>query len=342
MKRKSEREIMSATRPEDIFTMDLDIIEQEKCEYIERFKPTEYRAIQNFMVTRQITLLYEEAISKINNGWSSNELTICAKNGKVYNIHYNNSFPFKLGQMYLTSKYVIYVVNGRYQKYYKNYITKTHSYLKPDMKIWEFAQYMVPNVEINFETEEGNFCIFVKKPCERMYPMREILEYFNGSLRPEYVASILTRLYYFACYMSLVETTHNGITIDNLFFAPGRRTEEGESYTVEDMRILGVYGGWFFTTYFNEKIQAVPKEVYEVLPFECKDRGYSSFEVDELSIKKVAKELLGSQPNVPLPMQEWVNKTTISKDPKTEYHNWEEVRSKSFGGRRFVDMDVSI
>ena len=44
MKRKSEREIMSATRPEDIFTMQLDVIEQEKNEYIERFKPTEYRA----------------------------------------------------------------------------------------------------------------------------------------------------------------------------------------------------------------------------------------------------------------------------------------------------------
>ena len=63
---------------------------------------------------------------------------------------------------------------------------------------------------------------------------------------------------------------------------------------------------------------------------------------DELSIKKVAKELLGSQPNIPLPMKEWINKNKISKDPKTEYHDWEEVRRKSFGGRRFVDMDVSI
>ena len=120
MKRKSEHEIMSATRPEDIFTMDLNVIDQEKNEYIERFKPTEYRAIQNFMVTRQIKLLYEEAISRINNGWSLNELTICAKNGKEYNIHYNNSFPFKLGQMYITAKYVIYVVDGKYEKYYKN------------------------------------------------------------------------------------------------------------------------------------------------------------------------------------------------------------------------------
>ena len=37
MKRKSEHEIMSATRPEDIFTMDLNVIDQEKNEYIERF-----------------------------------------------------------------------------------------------------------------------------------------------------------------------------------------------------------------------------------------------------------------------------------------------------------------
>ena len=47
MKRKSEQEIMVASRPEDIFTMDLDVITEEKEAYLEAFKPKEYRKIKD-------------------------------------------------------------------------------------------------------------------------------------------------------------------------------------------------------------------------------------------------------------------------------------------------------
>lgn len=341
MKRKSEHEIMAAQKPEDIFTMDPNIIELEKEDYVNRFKPVEYRAIQNFRVTRKVLLLYEEAIVQINDGWDEHEFTICSKAGKEYNIHYNSKSGFKLGEMYITSKYVIYVVEGKYKKYYENYVEKTREYSKPDKRVWELVQYMVPDVQEHFETADGRFCIFVKKPCE-IYSMREIVEYFGGSLKPEYVASILTRLYYFACYMSLVETTHNGITLDNLFFAPGRKLEEGESYTVNDMRIVGVYGGWFFTTYLSEQMSGIPREVYEVMPSEYLERGYSSFEVDELSIKRVAKDLLNGRDGVPAALTEWINSRHIAKDPYIEFRNWEQVRRDAFGKSRFVNMDVSI
>lgn len=341
MKRKTEHEITVANRPEEIFTLDPAIIEQEKDEYLRRFKPAEHRAIQNFVVTRKIMLLYDEAIAMIDNGFKPHDITITSANGENYNIHYISESSFKLGHMYITRNHVIYVVESKYKKYYDNYVRKTKRYSKPDMEIWKSVQYMVPDVENHFEITDGNFCIMVRKPCT-MYSMREILEYFDGYLKPEYVASILTRLYYFACYMEMVETTHNGITLDNLFFAPGRRTEEGEEYTVHDMRIVGIYGGWFFTTYFSEKLQGVPREVYDILPEDSKKRGYSSFEVDALSIKQVAKELLGNQKDIPLALEEWLNTTHTESNAYMEYRKWEEVRRAAFGKRRFVDMDVSI
>lgn len=343
VKRKSEQDIMSARIPEDIFTLDPYIIEEEKEEYLKRFQSAEYRAIRNFVVTRKILLLYEEAIEKINGGSKNiHEVQIRSIDGKEYNIHFSVHQSFKLGHMYMSSKYVIYIVEGRYKKYYENYISKTRSYHKPNKNIWNTVQYMVPDVEMHFETDDGNYCIFIKKPCDEMYSLREILEYFGGKLKPEYVSSILTRLYYFANYMSLVETTHNAITLDSLFFAPGRRTEEGEEYTVNDMRIVGVYGGWFFSTYFNEKMSGVPKEVYEIIPEDYRKRGYSSFEVDALSIKQVAKKLLGTENGVPKPFIDWINASEVAKDPITEFHNWDKVIVDSFGKRRFVEIDVSI
>ena len=50
MKRKSEQEIMVASRPEDIFTMDLDVITEEKEAYLEAFKPKEYPKVLTFYI----------------------------------------------------------------------------------------------------------------------------------------------------------------------------------------------------------------------------------------------------------------------------------------------------
>lgn len=344
MKRKSEQEVIAATIPEDIFTMDLNIIEREKEAYIEAFKPKEYRTIKNFTLTRKVLLLYGQAIAKLegDENWDRDykQIYIKAITGEEYHIHYQEESVFKLGESYITNQYVIYIVKKQYKKYYENYIQKTKHYSKPDRKTWEMVQYMLPNVERHFEDTDGNFVIFVKKPYE-MYSLREILEYFGGSLKPEYVSSILTRLYYFVCYISLIEMSHNAITLDNLFFAPGKEVQEGENYGIEDMRIVGVYGGWFFTTYFEEKMQGVPREVYEIMPQKCKERGYSSFEVDELAIKKLAKELLGAEKkDAPKPFLNWVESNQIAKDAYEEFCNWEKVIISSFGGHRFVDIDV--
>lgn len=345
MKRKSEQEIMVANRPEDIFTMDLKVIENEKESYLEEFKPKEYRKIKDFIITKKVLLLYSQAIAILEDGENRegcNEICIKSIKGKQFKIHYMNHSSFRLGEMYITKEYVIYIVRKEFKKYYENYVQKTKHYSKPDKTIWNIVQYMVPNVEKNFECADGNFAIFIKKPCE-MYSLREILEYFEGSLKPEYVSSILTRLYYFTCYMGLVEMNHNALMVDNLFFASGREVEEGESFTIEDMRIVGVFGGWFFTTYLEEKIQGVPKEVYEIMPDECKKKGYSSFEVDELAIKELAKELLGTKiENTPEPFLDWVNNKNIARDAYEEFCNWRKVIISSFGAHRFVNMDVSI
>lgn len=345
MKRKSEQEIMVASRPEDIFTMDLKVISEEKEAYLEAFKPKEYRKVKDFVITKRVQLLYSQAIAELEGSSQSKDCrVVCIKSitGKDYKIHYMNHSSFRLGEMYLTKEYVIYIVKCEYKKYYENYIEKTKHYSKPDKKVWEVVQYMVPNVVENFECADGNFAIFIKKPCD-MYSLREILEYFDGKLKPEYVASILTRMYYFTCYIGLVEMNHNALTVDNLFFAPGREVEEGESYTVQDMRIVGVFGGWFFTTYLEEKMQGVPKEVYAIMPDECKKRGYSSFEVDELAIKSLAKELLGTElENTPEPFLNWVNSNKIARDAYEEFCNWRKVIKSSFGAVRFVNMDVSI
>ena len=350
MKLKTEEAIMSATVPSELFTMDKDVIEDEYDEYVEAFKPTAYNTIRNFVVTQKITLLYRKALSQLN-GMTKNSvgdyiLVLKDENGCELSYEYQYLYDIKLGKMYVTEKDIIFLVDSKHKKYYENYIAKAGNIPKLNKNVWSRTQYSFPNITKHFKTMSGEYAIVVTKPCT-IYPLREILNYFGGKLNHEHVAAIINRLYYFVCYMDIIGMNHNGLTIDNLFFAPGKVVKEGEPFTVEDMRIVGVFGGWFFSTKCDERLMGMPKDVYEVLPERLKKQSYSSFEVDELAVKRIARELLGDVSgnelgDTPVPFKAWVNNNVIHHNAYEEYSAWEEVVISSYGKRRFVDMDISI
>ncbi len=349
MKCESEEAIMSSSKASDIFTMNASTIEMEMKEYVKRFKPKDYSKIKNFILTQKINFLYQQALNQLgNNEIETMEvcLTITKMDGETYKYDCNYSYDIKIGKMYVTDDNIIFIIDQQKENYYKNYIEKTKKFPKLDKEIWNSTEYMFPKVSKHFQTKEGKWAIFVDKPC-RMYPLREILNYFNGKLNPQYVASILTRLYYFECYLDLIGINHNGITVDNIFFAPGRTIKDGESFTVDDMRIVGVFGGWFFTTWSDQKLTGLPQKIFESLPTDSKTSGFSSFKVDVLSIKMVARELLGdisgeNLVGVPETFLYWVNSNDIAKNAYEEFCIWEKVVTQSFGGHRFVEIDVSI
>ena len=256
MNLRSEEQILNATVPSDIFTMDTDTIKRQYDEYIEHFKPEAYNTIRNFVITQKITILYRKAVNQLanNEGISEYNLLLTDKEGQTLSYEADYVYDIKLGKMYVTEENIIFLVERKYKKYYENYIAKTKKIPKLNKDVWERVQYSFPDVSKYFETAEGDYVIIVSKPC-KIYPLREILNYFGGRLYHEHVAAILNRLYFFECYMDIVGMQHNGITLDNLFFAPGREIEEGEEFTVDDMRIVGVFGGWFFTTKANEKVE---------------------------------------------------------------------------------------
>lgn len=347
MKLMNAEDIMKASSPHELFSMKEETLEQEYQEYVDRFKPSAYNTVRNFVVTQRVTILYRKAhsILKARGGLGTSEYELCLTdtNGNVtnYDIHY--SYYVKLGEMYVSEDYVIFVVYSRYEKYYQNFIAKANKIPKLQKEIWSKVQYSFPKIEKHFTTSTGHYAIVIKKPC-KIYPLREVLNYFEGSLKAEYVASIVTRLCYFVCYMDILGLCHNGITVDNLFFAPGRTVEEGKPFTVDDMRIVGVFGGWFFTSKVEDNIMGLPKEIYDIVPSSIKQRGTSSFVVDMLSVKRVARELLGdvSVNSVPEAMKDWINSQYIHSNAYEEYCKWEQVVIQSFGKHRFVSMDISI
>ena len=350
---KSEQIIMSATSPREIFSLKLDTLDQEFEEYREAYKPQAYSNIQNFLIMQKVTMLYRKAkelleqveyeASYLDDG----VLEFYDSFGEYYKFRYIYRVNLKVSEMFITENKIIFVTPKKNKAYHQNYMEKAKRFQHLDPDIWKILEPMLPRIIGSEKTREGDFVIILKKPCEKVYSLREILNYFGGKLRPEYVASILNRLYSLLTYFEIVGINYNAFTIDMLLFAPGRITEEGKFYTIEDMRFVGAYGGWFFATWSDEKIRGIPREIYKLLSAEEKEHGYSSFRANALAIKQVARELLGDVSgsdlgNTPVAMREWLNSMSCERNAYEEFAAWEHVLKASFGKRRFVGMDVSI
>jgi hypothetical protein len=351
---KTGKFIMSATSPYEIFSMNPDTIDQQFEEYREAYKPQAYNNIQNFVIMQKVTTLYREAKEILEGSeamspyYESGTLEVHDRQGVTYTYRYRYKSEQKVATMFVTAEHVVFLIPPEHKDYCLNFCKKVEDVRKKKyFSTWKDVEPMIPFIVESYITKEGPYIITLKKPCERIYPMRELLNYFGGALKPEYVSAIIHRLYHFVAHMGLLGMTHNAITVDNLFFAPGRRTEDGEAYKIDDLRFVGVFGGWFFTTSSDEKIAGMPREIFELAPDVVKRTRYSNFEVDELAIKRVGRELLGDVTgsdlgNTPEPMARWLNDPHCKEDAYAEYEGWENTNILAFGKRRFVDMDVSI
>ena len=134
MKRKSVDEILSASKPSDIFTMNADTIEQEKDEYIERFKPKDYNLIKNFMATQKVILLYRQALIELeeDNEKETREyfFTIHSKDGKKYEVQAYSVYDIKIGKMYVTENNIVFIISNKNKKNYEIYIKENKKLLK--------------------------------------------------------------------------------------------------------------------------------------------------------------------------------------------------------------------
>lgn len=349
MKTVSMENILSANRPSDIFSMDPCTLKTEADYYLSKLKPEAYRTIENFVLAQKVKSLFkqaEEELRLVQGDSSSNVLEFYSADGERFAFKDVTAYHSKIATMYDTPTYVIYNVPESYKHYFENYIVKTRSYPKVDKKIWKTVCYMLPNVTHYFKKDDGSFVAILKKPT-KMYPLSELLDYFGGALKPEYIASIMSRLYYFSSYLSLVDLCHNALTVDNLFFSPGRVLGKNEAFTVDDMRIVGVFGGWFFSTSADQKVEGMPKEILSICPPIVKTTGYSSYQVDVLAIKQIARVLAGDPSgsnlsSVPEPMRKWITSKETNINAYEEFANWRKVEKETFGGYRFIPMDISI
>ena len=358
MRLRSYQEIMAANRPEEIFSMNPNTLQEEYDAYCEQYKPDQqFHEIRNFVTSQQLKFLLKKAkevLSSEGKSSTDNNSTVLlySKTGEKIRFEYDEHFNQRVCDTYINDSEILMVVDSALEEkgLFSNYIDKVREFIsfwESEMPNWKDFQYSIPQIVKSFKTQDkSKYVVLLKKPC-KIYPLREVLNFFDGRMNVKHVISIIKRLYSYACWIDVAGMTHNAICIDNIYFSPGNEVMPGEKYSVNDIRIVGLYGGWYFTTSKDEKITVLPREIRDVIPDCVEKTRYSSFEVDMLSIKKVARELLGDVTGKNLygvhsMLCEWFNRTTCEKNAYEEYSEFERICKEVFGKARFVDIDVSI
>ncbi len=358
MRLRGYQEIMGANRPEEIFTMNPATLQKEYEAYCEQYKPNQqFHEIRNFVASQQIKFLFKKAKEILGSKREDTDdygstISLCSANGESIVFEYDDHMNQRVCDTYINDQEILMTVDSKYEVkgLFSNFVEKVEEFISTwenKLPNWKDFQYSIPQVVKSFRTsDKSKYVLLIKKPC-KIYPLREVLNFFSGRMNVKHVISIIKRLYSYACWLDIAGMTHNGICIDNIYFSPGSEVAPGEKYSVKDIRIVGLYGGWFFTTSKNEKITALPMDVRDIVPEFVEKTGYSSFEVDMLSIKKVARELLGDVTGKNLygvhsKLCDWFNRTTCQKNAYEEYSEFERICEEVFGKARFVDIDVSI
>lgn len=156
--------------------------------------------------------------------------------------------------------------------------------------------------------------------------LRDILNFYKGEVPAVHVAWILSTMYNLYCYFNYIKIVHGDISLDSYFIVPKTHSCQ-------------LLGGWWYASRAGERISKVPKRTFDLLPYEVRVNKLSTPKIDGELIKACGRELLGQKMDCPEPMKKWLNSPSIGKAIE-EYKLWGEVLTKSFGQRRFTEMNI--
>lgn len=313
--------ILQASLPSELYSSNKAKMISQRRAYLKQFHPDKkpddiaYQK-EAAAITDTINQLYQQGLKDIEAGiWPrKNQLVLEKTNGKKVFIQYLKSYPFELGNYYVSDQVITFVISKNYETFYQNYLKRiTLTY--PNQSFEEKISRCFPKLKTNFITQDHQYVIVLEK-TEDVLPLREVLSYYHDKIPPKHVAWMISRLHNFTCALSYNGLAHNAIMIDTLFVSPAYHS----------MLLLG---GWFYTVPIGEKMIGMPKDVYQILPHEIEATKQSNIQTDLESIRYVGRILLGDKngtrlpddPDIPPLFTNYI-RGLAGKDAIKEYETW--------------------
>lgn len=283
-------------------------------------------------VFSHIKLLYENALKKIANGtWNAGQVILLEGiDGKKYQVRYQSVFPSDLGQCYVSSNFVTYIVDKENEDLMMRGVKAITNLKFANDKMKLAINPLLPGIHSKIETATSHVIVLKKK--SEFLALKDVIRHFDGKVPLKHAAWIVSSMYNLACFIEYNNLMHGGFSIDNYFIHPANH--EG-----------ALLGGWWFAHQLDEKLVALNKEALSVAPIKIMNTKKAGKGLDLELIKLCAKQLLGDPSGIYLAKDKTIPKPIIDflrdgsgNNAVKEYAAWHEALIKSFGARRFTEM----
>jgi len=129
---------------------------------------------------------------------SSNTLKLEDKqSGISYEIEYVKSYDLEVGAMYLSQKYITFVLGKDKINLFKNAISVINSFKFPDDVMKKEFSKALPQIKSSFETDD--LCVLMLEKDPELVLLDDVNEYYNKELHPRHIAWIISTLYNLDC-----------------------------------------------------------------------------------------------------------------------------------------------
>lgn len=337
--------------PERIFSKDLTAIQKAKKKLSMKWHPDHSSDPMAADVLQHILELAVKAQRKVELGtWKTPGMVeIDARSGNGVRFKYLKKHVFELGEFYITSRKVIYVVRPEFGDLFDNAVDTIQNLKFANDSMKKGFDVYFPKIVRHFEAKSGDRILIVEKQKDAVL-LRDYFNHVSGNVELPHVAWIMSRLHNFTSYLQWAGLTHNGLSLDTCFII-GKDTEhkrdKSNPIAPKDHTVT-VMGGWWYAAKAGAALKGLPSNVTDYVPRDALKDGITDFKIDRTLIRLIGRELLGDKSgvrllhnsHVPRPMADWLT-LPGSGNAIDDFVTWrEKILIDSFGPRKFVEMAV--
>ena len=279
---------------------------------------TGYRAFRSKMLD-YLRAIHDEKTDGVGHEdelWKNAEsVSLKAKDGSNITVRYLYDHTDEGVTSYLTRKAALFVFPGGKRAEAESVIRNIAKVQFPPADVKGLAD-AFPNLSGRYELADGGVLLAFERQ-DNLFPLAMF-----GSLRPEHVAWVISRMENICCVLQYSSLVHGGISEESLWINP----------TSHHAVLMG---HWWDVQSLQRRPDGLRGAVQSLL-------GTDSAKKDLKDLRKTADRVLGMKhAEAPKELTEFL-KAEPAKDAFDDFAAWDQVIEKGFGGRRFAKMGIDI
>lgn len=279
---------------------------------------TEYRAFRGKMLEylRAIHDRKTDGAGQEDELWKNAEtVTFKAKDGSNITVRYLYEQEDEGIRSYLTRKSALYVFPEGKSALAEQTLRNIRSLEFPPADVKGLSD-AFPKLSGRYELADGGVLLAFERQ-DNLFPLAMF-----GSLRPEHVAWVISRMENICCVLQYSSLVHGAISEESLWINP-----------ISHHAVL--MGHWWDAQSINAAAGTLKGAVQSLL-------GVDSAKKDLKDLRKTANRVLGmKREDAPQALTEFLAGSPAA-DAFADFEVWDQVIEKGFGGRRFAKMGIDI